>query len=261
MVLIEPPVLVKHAEWFHEVYSNIESMYHREIEESKEKSCVDYSIDQTSGENGDARKQDAGGNIGRVLDLISNQEKYNLSPFQKLSLKEVIKCFAPMMCENPPVDKLREILARYNIPLLVNKLVFLLTKRRGGKTDLFTMVVAAILIVVRDAKMLYYSLFDLTCQVACETVEMWIRKWGYGHMIYKKNRFEITLEDEYGNRRHVQFINGQSPNVNNTYLFFYFFYYFFMYIHIRSAVARFHFPSLSLYFLYHLFKNPIQIHI
>jgi hypothetical protein len=221
----QPPVLVSHGEWVNQVVHQVEWIYNTNMEETIEKPSVDRFMKAF---NTSEKIHDGSENIGKVLALINEQPDYDLSPFQKTGLKEIITCLASKISENPPAGKLAEILKRYNIPPALTQIIFLLTKRRGGKTDLLTMVVAALLIVMSKTSILYYSLFDLTCQVACDTVAFWIDKWHYGHLIKKKNAFEIVLLDENGNKKSVRFINGQSKNVNYLYLYI-FLYLFFKY--------------------------------
>lgn len=211
MVVITPPALVGHQEWVDEVLYGFKQKYDVEANRMKDKSCLDRFEQNYNAVNS---QLNSGDNIKKILDLINNQQGYDLSPFQRLCLKQMIQCMAQLICGNPPANVLAQYLKKYNMMVARTKMVFMGTSRRGGKTDIMTQVVAAMLIVVPNVKLLFYSIFDITCELACETVVSWITKWGYEHMIYKQNKLKIVLRGEdAGDLRTVVFINGQSVNV------------------------------------------------
>jgi hypothetical protein len=221
---IKKCALVSHKEWvsdlkhhFKRKRDNIENSekeenFHDEFEKILGKICTN--------------KDDYRNNIKRILDLINNQQDYDLSQFQRLCLKQMIKCMAKIICENPPAHILSRLLEKYNMAMSKTRLVFLGTSRRGGKTDIMTMLVAAMMIVCRHCKLLYYSIQETTCILACTTVASWICRWGYSDIIISKNATKIVLKGQDENdTRSCTFLTGNSPNVNIIhYIYIYIFY-------------------------------------
>jgi hypothetical protein len=150
----------------------------------------------------------------RIIDMCNNVPGYYLSPFQKLCLREGLQCFAPLIFGNPPANELALLLKRYGLTAPKTKMLFIGTSRRGGKTDILTLLAAAILLNVPFVKLLYFSIFDHTCEVACNTVYQWICDLGFRHLVLRKSKKKLVLKgDTPEDTRYIMFINGQSPDV------------------------------------------------
>jgi hypothetical protein len=109
-------------------------------------------------------------------------------------------------------------LKKYGMTVPKTQMTFIGTSRRGGKTDIMTMCAAAILACVPYARVLYFSIFDKTCEVACNTVYQWLVDWGMRARIHSKSSLKITVYgDSPEDIRSMIFINGQSENVSHTY--------------------------------------------
>jgi hypothetical protein len=219
-MVITTPALVNHGAWSSEVCYNFQKKHDTE-ENRKSVKTVSDQFDETYMRHETGWADDE--NIAKIMNLCNSQSNYDLNPFQRLCLKQMIQCMAQLICGNPPANVLALYLKKYNMAVAKTKMVFLGTSRRGGKTDIMTMVVAAMLIVCPNVKLLYYSIFDRTCEVACATVLKWIQAWGYGHMVTVKRKMQLTLQGESEtDKRVVIFINGQSVDVNpQIYIYFY----------------------------------------
>lgn len=212
MVVIIPPALISHDAWIDEALYTFKHKYETTENNIKLKTSFER-IEQERAKQKKVSTEEQ--NIARVFQLCNSVVGYDLSPFQKLCLRQAVQCMAQIICGNPPAHVLAEILRKYNLLMARTKMVFIGTSRRGGKTDIMTMIVAAMLIVCKNCKLLYYSIFDRTCELACETVVGWIHLMGYGHMIYSKQKQKIVLVDpsDPSDKRTVMFLNGQSVNV------------------------------------------------
>ena len=153
----------------------------------------------------------------RILDLINNQPNgYCLSIFQQMAIDRILELAAPLIFRKKSQHELVHSLKKWNMSPAETALMAMITSRRGGKTDAITMSAAVLLACVPDIEILYYSLFNPICKVACQTTAKWLRNWGLEKQGYKirMNALSILVIAPDGNRRIIRFVNGQNKNVS-----------------------------------------------
>jgi len=95
----------------------------------------------------------------------------------------------------------------------------LITSRRSGKTDLLTIIVAILLIVLSNLEVLCWSLYNQTAEIFGRTVIKWIVDLGYGHCA-RVGKDHITFRYSEGDVRTVYMMGSQNENVSYYYISF-----------------------------------------
>lgn len=150
-----------------------------------------------------------------IMHMCTTWANYELSAFQQMCLRKILECMAPVIFGNPPANELALHLRKHRMEVLGTQFVMIGTSRRGGKTDIMTMACAAMLAHVPHLQSLYYSLFDITCEAACNSVYKWLCEAGLKSRIKSKRKNRIVLRgDADGDERTVVFLNGQNPDVS-----------------------------------------------
>lgn len=208
----QKPAMLNHMPLVRELCAKLGSAHHQRQDQKRTRRSEDLFmrdfVHRQVSWTGDQR-------MAKIMQMCNTLPGYDLSPFQKLCLKEMLQCMSPLIFGNPPAHELAMNLRKYGMEVPRTQMVFMGTSRRGGKTDIMTMCAAAILAVVPNAKLLYFSIYDRTCEVACNTVYRWLMDWKMGHLIRTKSKLQITLQgDSVDDIRVIIFINGQSPDVS-----------------------------------------------
>jgi hypothetical protein len=204
------PALVNHLPLVAELCDKLTQLHidrvdRERLRSSEDQFFLDY-VDRPTAWTGNKRME-------RIMQLCNNVPGYDLSPFQKMCLKEILQCMSPVIFGNPSANELAMYLRKYGMQVPRKKMVFIGTSRRGGKTDIMTMSAASMLATVPHLNLLYFSIYNLTCEVACSTVKQWLDDWGLGDRVHKR-KLQLTVRgDTPDDVRTIIFINGQTTDV------------------------------------------------
>jgi hypothetical protein len=205
------PMLANHLKQAEEACSAARAIKMRHMDKetlrmSEDQFMMDY-IDKSNQWTGSLRME-------KILYLCNNITGYVLSSFQKKCLKEMLQCMAPIIFGNPPASELAILIKKYNMKVPKTQMVFIGTGRRVGKTDSMCILVAAILCCVSNIKILFFSIYDRTCEVACNTVLGFITDFGLASKVVAKSKLKLEMKgDCQGDIRSIIFLNGQNPDV------------------------------------------------
>jgi len=163
-------------------------------------------LDAVEEETGDEK-------IERIKTMCNSIPGYSLSVFQDMCLHEILQVFSPAIFGFPNVNELRQKLKKLNMEVPKTKMTALNTSRRGGKTDILTMVAAALLCVCPGAKILFFSIYDHTCEAARQSILDWIELFGYSQNLINNNKKTIAMRVNGAAAAYLKFVGGQNETV------------------------------------------------
>jgi hypothetical protein len=152
--------------------------------------------------------------IGNMCRMLCSVEDYTLSWFQQDVCDKMLELCAPVIYRDIDPTLVPAMLRKYRLELTGKNMLYARCSRRAGKTDIMTAFVALMLLFVRNIKMIYYSLFELTCEIACTTVCDWLTKWGRMRGV-KATKLSITITWDDGSTGLIIFLGGQSIDVSH----------------------------------------------
>jgi len=214
-----------HLDFLNEMTNGIQKAQTTHLERIMTKGIVEAFFDdlnrRSNEKNGVTANDDV---IGTINKLIHNIDGYVFSGFQQEMMDEIFRMCSPILLRHLSDDKRLAILRKNNMLNPEQQLFFGKTSRRGGKTDTLTACAALFLIFVMELKMLYYSLYEDTCKVACATVISWLEKLGFQrYRDFTSSALEIKFL-KTGSK--IMFLTSQIPNVSIYIIIFLLFYYY-----------------------------------
>lgn len=147
----------------------------------------------------------------RIIDLIDNVEGYELSIFQRVCLEEILQTIAPIVYGDD-TQGLAVYFKKNGWRMTSCRQVFMETARRAGKTDLLTLVAAAMMMVIPDFEIITWSLYNRTAELFGATVYKWLLRLGATNV--KKSKEHVHYHAAPGDVRRMQLIGGQNPDVS-----------------------------------------------
>lgn len=204
------PILVNRISTFKQVREEIKKKRQSAVEQEQLqnnvvsffKECIDFD---TKWEDDDI--------LGKMSYLINNTPNYSLSNFQQQMIDCIFEIAAPVIYRTKSNERLLAILQKYGLMPCYQQIMMAKTSRRGGKTDTLTMCAALFLLFIPEIKILYFSLYEDTCRVACSTVYSWIQKWGLTEKVHK-SALHIRYVNKNGLESLIMFITSQTTNVS-----------------------------------------------
>lgn len=158
--------------------------------------------------------------LEKIYDLINNCPGYTLSFFQMKAVDEVLKCFLPNIIKSATSNQLAMIMKKHNMTPCETMLTFLACPRRGGKSDILTMLAGAMFVSVKNCEVLFFSLREGICIIACNLTMKWIVDWGRATGIRKSKLKLYFKNQDSSDQRIIEFVSLQGKNV--TYFFYIF---------------------------------------
>lgn len=220
----QPIKFADHLDFLNEMTRGIQKAQTTYLERIMTKGTVESYFEmmnrQSNEKNGVTANDDI---IGTINNLIHNIEGYVFSGFQQEMMDEIFRMCSPILLRHLSDDKRLAILRKNNMQNPEQQLFFGKTQRRGGKTDSMTACAAIFLIFVSGIRMLYFSLYEDTCKVACSTVRSWLEKLGFQrYKDFTCSELSITFLKSDSK---IMFLTSQIPNVS-------FFIYFILFLYI-----------------------------
>lgn len=209
-------VIVNRSTVINETCTNIINANISEIEKEKTEGTFRYLHRNFIKKDGFLKQEDTISAMNRVINGVDG---YDVSNFQQKLIDSVLRISSPRTYKEEPPHRLKKLLAKFKWDPPDTQIMFARTSRRMGKTDAITAAAAADLIFVPNIKILYFSLYEATCLVACQTVYAWLEKWGLTKGV-KMNALSINYKDDNGNRSRIMFITSQNSNVSPHHYYF-----------------------------------------
>jgi hypothetical protein len=223
------PRLVDHDVFLDEITDKLERCRIEDAEATRTKSFVEGYI--TSIEHAETKRSDGvrveDDIIGMMNQMLHRLESYVFSAFQQNMIDEILRMCSNHIMRGMTEDKKVALLAKNNMVSPEQQIFYGRTSRRGGKTDTLTVCAALFLIFIMDIKILYFSLYEGTCKIACNTVQTWLNKFGFKKNIdYRATSLNIKF---ISTRAEITFITSQTPNVRNFFIVYYVYHYYYYY--------------------------------
>lgn len=152
----------------------------------------------------------------RIILLCNTIPGYHLSNFQRLCLKSMLICIAPAVFHDCASDEQPNFFRKMGWEPMPQWMVFLQTSRRAGKTQIMTILAAALLLVVPELDILAWSLRNETSKGFGKTVKTWLEKMGAldeGVTIWC-NDVRVELVFPNGERRELSLLGAQNAHVS-----------------------------------------------
>lgn len=152
--------------------------------------------------------------MDEIRHLISTLPGYTLSYFQRQGLDEILRCIAPSIFADCEPEEMALYFEKNRWKPVSHKMAFLQTSRRSGKTDLLTIVAAALLMVVPNVELMCWSLFNDTSEFFGKTVVRWLQDMGASSKRILHNAKRVLLFGDGDNdERELTLLGAQNPNV------------------------------------------------
>lgn len=153
-------------------------------------------------------------NMRNYMKFLHTIPGYEPSYFQRLLFTASAQVFAPAILTGASAAEQARAMREFDLEPIRTPYMFGESGRRMGKTDAATQIPAALLASVPHITILFFSLYMPTCQLACETTYRWLCLQGYKDRV-QKTAFKIVFYgDDSDDIRTINFITGQSPDVN-----------------------------------------------
>lgn len=152
--------------------------------------------------------------MDRIRMHISSLPGYTLSYFQRKALDEILRCIAPSIFADCEPEEMALYFEKNRWEPAPHKMMFMQTSRRSGKTDLLTIVAAALLFVVPNIALMCWSLFNDTSAFFGKTVVRWLQDMGASprRILHNDKRILLYGDDE-NDERELALLGAQNPNV------------------------------------------------
>ncbi len=159
-------------------------------------------------------------NLEKFINLLHSIPNYKPSYFQRLFYKAAGETISPMLLDGCSAEE--QLAALNDLDMEPPETMFLMaeTARRMGKTDALTQFAAGILASRPHASIMYVSLFEPTCKLACKTTYKWFCDWKLEHRVTRTTMAITYYGDTPDDVRTLEFFSGQSANVNSIYIFY-----------------------------------------
>jgi len=152
--------------------------------------------------------------MDRIRILISCLPGYTLSYFQRQGLDEILRCIAPSIFADCEPEEMALYFEKNRWEPAPHKMTFMQTSRRSGKTDLLTIVAAALLFVMPNVMLMCWSLFNDTSAFFGKTVVRWLVDMGASPKRILHNDKRVLLYGDGDNdERELTLLGAQNPNV------------------------------------------------
>lgn len=178
-------------------------------------------------------------NMERFIGLLHSIPNYKPSYFQRLFYKAAGELVSPVLLDGCTAEE--QLAALHDLDMEPPETMFLMaeTARRMGKTDALTQYAAGLLASRPHISVMYVSLFEPTCKLACKTTYKWFCDWKLEHRV-KMTTMAITYYgDSPDDVRTLEFFSGQSANVK-IYIFICYFYFLLLYYYHHRCRAENH---------------------
>jgi hypothetical protein len=154
----------------------------------------------------------------KIIQLCTSIPGYTLSYFQRHCLDLIMGVIAPIIFKGCSAQELAEYMEKTRKKATKQRMMFLQTSRRSGKTDIITIVAAACLVVIPNLEMIAWSLYNETSELFGETVVRWLQDWGYGNC-YRKSKSRVRFfTDDPRDFRVLRLLGSKNPHVKYIYL-------------------------------------------
>lgn len=152
-----------------------------------------------------------------IISYIESVPGYELSIFQRMCLQEILPTIAPLIFGDDTQGMIIYF-RRFGWTPRRTKQVFLETARRSGKTDILTLVTAAVMRVYPNFTGIAWSLFNKTADLFGATVYKWLTIFGATNV--RRSPEHVIYEPEKGDKRVLVLVGAQNPEVRFLFLQF-----------------------------------------
>jgi len=165
-------------------------------------------------------------NMEKFIGLLHSIPNYKPSYFQRLFYKATGEMISPVLLDGCNAEE--QLAALQELDMEPQDTVFLMaeTARRMGKTDALTQFAAATLATKPHVTIMYVSLYEPTCKLACKTTLKWLYDWKLESRIRPTTMSITYYGDTPDDIRTLEFFSGQSANVNTIFIFIFIFIFF-----------------------------------
>ena len=149
--------------------------------------------------------------MDRIVHLATTLPNYELSYFQRCCMDAILPIVAPIVFKGCTSSELALYFRKTNRKMARQRMLFMQTSRRSGKTDLLTILAAIFLVVIPGVDMLCWSLYNETAEIFAKTMGRWLIDLGYSG-IAKVAKNHVTLNMGEGDLRSIYMMGSQNPN-------------------------------------------------
>lgn len=149
--------------------------------------------------------------MDRIVELATTLPGYELSYFQRCCMDAILPIVAPVVFKGCTSQELAAYMKKTNRKMVRQRMLFMQTSRRSGKTDLLTILAAIFLVVIPNLEQLGWSLYNETSELFGRTMAKWLVDLGYG-MIAKVSHDHVILQIAPDDRRTMYLMGSQNPN-------------------------------------------------
>lgn len=149
--------------------------------------------------------------MDRIIHLATTLPNYELSYFQRCCMDAILPIVAPIVFKGCPQTDIGIYFNKTNRRMVRQRMLFMQTSRRSGKTDLLTILASIFLIVIPGIEMLCWSLYNETAEVFGRTMAKWLIDLGYGH-VARCSSDHVILRMDKDDIRTIYLMGSQNPN-------------------------------------------------
>jgi hypothetical protein len=148
--------------------------------------------------------------MDKIIELATTLPGYELSYFQRCCMDAVLPIIAPIVFRNMNAE-IALYFKKTNRRMVLQRMLFMQTSRRSGKTDLLTILASIFLVVIPNLEMLCWSLYNETSELFGRTMAKWLVDLGYGH-IARCSSDHVILRMANDDVRTIYLMGSQNPN-------------------------------------------------
>lgn len=147
--------------------------------------------------------------------IIGRLPGYSLSYFQRMAFDAMLRCVAPAVFFDCGPDELAVYFKKNRWEPMHQRMMFMQTSRRMGKTDIMTITAALLLYIVPNNPMLAWSLFNDTSAEFGKTVVRWLEDMGCAsNRILHNDKRVLVMGTGPHDERLLTLLGAQNANVS-----------------------------------------------